>query len=129
MRHILFAALPIALAACQSDPFEQIGYFKDDARNRVFVLQASEAVDVEQVRQKADQLAYTDGQMTMAFVYERDTEGVTDVVTNATGYIEATDAMHRATVPAWRWRFVHQPNGQTVLTDCATEPNEGACRE
>ena len=119
----------LALVACQDSRFDQTGYFKDDASNRVFAIVAPPDVSSDQVRDHVNRLSHTDGQFTIAYVFSSETPAPADFLTLAPDYMTANDRMFEGDVAPWRWRYVHSPNGSTTIVDCAVAFDEGNCRE
>lgn len=123
-----FAAIAAALllSACQSDdPFTQIGYFKDAASNRVFILHADTATP-EQAQAAAERLSTSASRAMIAYLFTGPAKP-TDAVTLAGSYMAANTAMFEQSTP-WRWRYVVSPDGATTLVDCATPTDRGNCR-
>ena len=128
-RYLLACAATLATAGCDEEaPFETNASFKDDIRNRVFVIQATEPVSTEQVAEYAETIAHTDGQFTVAFIYEAGGDTPADLVTLNTDYLAAINAMYDTpAVPPWRWRYSRNPAGNSHLVDCAFEPRDDLC--
>lgn len=122
------AALALSLAGCApDDPFERIGYFKDDLRNRVFVIEATGPVTADQAREHAEGLPQTEGAQTVGYIFEAGTDPA-DPVTTARDVVAAHDAMFDGPGPTWRWRYLRAPNGQTTFIDCHADRQDGHCK-
>lgn len=119
----------LALVACQDSGFDQTGYFKDDASNRVFAIVAPPDVSSDQVRDHVTGLMHTDAQFTIAYVFPSGTSAPGDFLTLAPDYMTANNRMFDGDVAPWRWRYIHSPNGRTTLIDCAAAYDEGNCRK
>ncbi len=125
-----FILVPIALClpACQPDgPFKQIGYFRDDAPNRIFMLHSPEPVSTEEARAEADKQPNTAGRVTQVFLFEGGDPPL-DYVTQAADYIAAANALFDRPNPAWRWRLVKTPNGEVWFHDCKEKPDSDNCK-
>jgi len=72
-------------------------------------------------------LPQTDGAQTIAYIFEAGTEPA-DLVTNAPDMVAAAVALFDEPSPAWRWRYLRAPNGQTAFIDCQTDPQDGHCK-
>ncbi|WP_227268941.1 hypothetical protein [Roseobacter weihaiensis] len=113
-----FVVLLLGLSACNEDKFGEIGYFKGNNNNRVFVLKATEQVGEDDVAERAAKLMQTNGRMTIAFVAEQGVADLTDIVTQAQDFQRANGEMldrHEL----WRWWYRRSPNGEETLVDCA----------
>lgn len=119
----------LTLAACQESEFDQTGYFKDDARNRVFAIVAPPEADTDLVQDHVTGLMNTDRQFTIAYVFPSGTAAPADFLTLAPDYMTANNRMFDGDVAPWRWRYIHSPNGQTTLIDCNRIEDEGHCRK
>lgn len=123
LRPIVFL---LALSACTTDPFTQIGYFKDDNLNRVFQIVADAEVKPEAARAHLERRMHTDGRFTVAVIYEANTEA-RDVVTLAPDYMSAIDAIHDGPGRGWRWRMATSATGDQQFTDCTVTPDDDLC--
>ena len=118
----------LIVAACKPDPIQQIGYFKDEASNRVFVLQADDEIEATTARDIIAGKMHTEGQMTVVYLFTSDSAAPSDVVTLAPNFVAANQAMFDSPGPAWRWRWVKAPSGKTTFTDCETAPDDSSCK-
>ncbi|WP_243612941.1 hypothetical protein [Shimia aestuarii] len=126
MRPIAPLITTIALCACiGGDPFSQIGYFKDDNRNRVFMLYAENPTE-EQAIEAARSSMHTSGRFTVTYIFVGRNKPK-DIATLADNYVAANDAVYAAG-KKWRWRYIASPNGKTILIDCYTKsPDPDHC--
>lgn len=125
IRLSLAATAALALSACQPDEpsLQQIGYFKGENKNRVFVYQAPEGAKPEQVRILAAESMHTDKRMTAAFIFEAEAPNPIDNVTGATNFLAAMTAMFEQNT-GWRWHYLHQPSSDEWFYDCAVEQDD-----
>ena len=119
----------LTLTACQESGFDQTGYFKDDARNRVFAIVAPPEADTDQVRDHVTGLMHTDRQFTVAYVFENGSTAPADFLTLAPDYMTANNRMFEGDVAPWRWRYIQSPNGDVTFVDCTAAFEEGNCRK
>ena len=124
----LLLCAAIAVAGCQPAPFSQIGYFKDAAPNRVFILHAETQTDIAVVQTHAAALAHTTGQFTQAFYYLAPAAVPDDAVTLAADYLSAVNRMFDGPIAAWQVRAVIAPDGTMTLTDCRHTQPDDACK-
>lgn len=119
----------ILIAACRdSDPFDQVAYFRGDNRNRVYVLTAPVGTQAGVVQDRVEALFNTAGRFTAVFVFETSTAppGI-QAVTLASDYMAAIDLAYSERFSGWRWRFVRTPTGETNWIDCVRRGNEDLC--
>lgn len=127
MRRVLLLPTLFLCGCLPEASTDQIGYFKsDDPANRVFLLQAKDGSSIDTLRKDAEQKINTPGQFTMVFIVPADVTTPPDVVTGASDYLQAVDAVYDTEIP-FRWRSVMNPNETFVFVDCAVDQEASAC--
>lgn len=126
----LFSALlpALLLAGCQENSFNQAAYFKDEARNRVFVIEAIAPVTADEIEDNARGQMNTSGQMTIAYYYLTAGHAPADRITRAPDFQQANTMMFEGPVQPWDFRAIHSPNGTFTLIDCRNSGDESNCR-
>lgn len=125
---VLLVALVTSSCLDDTDPFKQIGYFKGDNRNRVFLIQATEPVTEDQIAEYAKGLMNTAGRFTMAFIYADPNAEMTDPVTAAPDYMAAIDRMYQSRLAPWDYRTVVDATGAFSIRNCRIHYAEPECK-
>jgi hypothetical protein len=110
--------------------FEEIGYFKDGSKNRIYTIKYSSNALPHHVRAHAEKLMYTDGQMMAAYYYKEGSTIPADGVTLAASMIKASDVIYEAPgLSKWQFAFMKSFNGVVVFVDCIKDQNNDLCRK
>jgi hypothetical protein len=125
-RFTVVLAMGLFLMGCDGGLFDQIGYFKDTNRNRVFHLQLTQRASTSEVLEAAKSVMHTEGRMTVAFISDFEPSNLVDVVTQAASFLDANDAMLSGG-QGWRWWYRQSPNGEVTLVDCEREGGNSIC--
>ena len=105
----------------------QKGYFQDSRRNRVFTLEMPAGMTSEQARAHAENLPYTQGQVTGAYYYRPGAQLPIDGVTLANDFLAATQVLDTPGLSRFSFAYVRGFNGQAAFADCETTPKNDLC--
>ena len=101
----------------------QVGYFKDDARNRIFTLECPSQASAGQVEAHAKRLMRTPGQLTAGYYYP---PGGAPDVTGASSVFQANGMLTGRSVRP-RYAFMRNLNGSIEFADCLSQPGHDLC--
>lgn len=111
---LLYISSIVFLSACSSDlDFEQIEYFKNKEKWRVFVYIAPDAT-IEQMKVHARKQMYTPGKTTDVYYYRSNPGFTPHSVTNASNAIEAQKLASR---PGCVLRYQKGPRGEEYFSE------------
>lgn len=114
------------LSACSSNTdFEQIEYYKNEAKWRVFVYVAPNAT-IDQIKEHARKQMYTPGKTTDVYYYRSNPYVTPFAVTNASSALEAQKF---ATRPGCVLRYQKSPNGVEYFSETPYEDWQNATQE
>ena len=116
------------LLACGESAFEQVGYFKDGARNRVStVTYDASSVSEEQIREYAVRQMNTRGQVTAVYLYPRGgARPPAGRLTQAANLFRANEII--AGGPQPRYAFMRYLNGNTEFVSCVENRGHSLCQ-
>jgi len=107
-----------------------VGYFQDDARNRVRTFSIAATADEATVRAHAEDLVSTAGQVMAAYYYTAGSTIPADGVTLAGNLVNATEVIYEdPNLSAWRFAFMRYFNGSIEFVDCTASPRHDLCRQ
>lgn len=95
----------IIFAACDSGKYDQVAYYKDDAKMRVFVYVTDET-DLNELKKHAKKQMHTDGATTAVFYYN-ELIGSTKSVTMAPNFHEALGRACTKWCVAGYWKYAN----------------------
>ena len=135
MRQTAVFVVAIALgAACmpEAEPqrIRQIGYFKDDAGNRVQTWTITPEVTRDDVLEHASAHIKTSGQLFASYYYTVGSRVPGDAVTLASTFVGATDVIFEGQGFApWKYVYMEPLVGPTTFIDCTADPQDDLCRK
>lgn len=94
---------------------EQVGYFKDENRNRVFAYVAPDDFSDAQAREFLADVMHSEGHVTRAFLYRPFKNHPGHKLTGARDFIEASNMMASALYDEWSWSVVINPAGRQTI--------------
>ena len=113
-----------ALAAA-SGAFEEIGYFKDARRNRIFTVTVAAETPEADIKNFAAKKMNTKGQLTAVYFYLKAENNPGARVTTAGSVSEANSILD--TAPQYDYVFMRYLNGATEFANCREAPDAGLC--
>ena len=131
-RFALFTLAALSLAGCKEDgpDFTEHVYVKDDARNRVFILEAQEPITAEQAHTEAKSKMNTERQFTVVFIYEPGTypeagpKGGSDAP-----FTDGMDLALSSPLGLHRYYYSMAPTGNEDFLDCkGADSGNTACQ-
>jgi hypothetical protein len=110
--------------------FREVGYFKDNAKNRVFTIAYKPDTTEHEIRAYAEGLMYTSGQMTAAYFYPEGGLIPADGITLAGSVFEANDVLYESPgLSKWRYAYMKGFRGTSEFVDCERDPDNDLCRK
>lgn len=111
------------------DPFKELGYFKDDGRNRIFTISYAPGASRDAMRKYASNLPYTERRMTAAYFYPEGSVIPRDGITLAPSIFDANRVLYEMKgLSAWTAVYMRGLNGVERFIDCQSKPSDGLCR-
>ena len=126
MRYVVLFVLVAVLSGGSGEPsFSRKGYFKSDAKDRIFTFMLPEGVVEQEVQKFAKGRAHTAGQMTAIYFYELSAMMVpADGITFAVSVFAANDVLDDPQMSRWRYVYMHYRNGIETFVDCTSSVHE-----
>ena len=128
--YLLVLLLAATVAGCSDAHFRQVGYFKDEGKNRIFTIAYKSGTSEHEIRSHAESLMYTSGQMMAAYFYPEGSHIPADEVTLAGSLVKANEVLYET--PGWsKWRYAYMRyfNGKPEFVDCEQDPGNGLSRK
>jgi hypothetical protein len=114
----------------RSQNFKQLGYFKDERRNRIFTYIFQEGTTFSEIQAHAKSLMHTSKQWMAAYYYPPGSIVPSDGVTQAGSVEQAKRVLyHMDGLSPWRYAFARLFSGTTAFVDCQHDPGNGLCRK
>lgn len=112
------------------EPFNQRGYFKSTANDRVFTVEMQHIVLPNEAHRYAIRRPYTAGQMTAVYFYLPGSNLPVDGITKARSLINSNRVLYDVSgLPKWRFAFLKGRNGVEIFVDCEADPRNELCRK
>lgn len=128
--------LSVILAGCSDgasnsqSAFRQVGYLKDSAKNRIFTIAYKAGTTEQEVRNHAERLMHTQGQMMSAYYYPEGSVIPADGVTLAGSVFKANDVLFETPgLSKWRYAYMRHFIGTSEFVDCEKSPDNDLCRK
>lgn len=117
-------------AASSQSAFRQVGYLKDNAKNRIFTIAYKPGTTEQEVRNYAERLMHTQGQMMAAYFYPEGSVIPADGVTLAGSVFKANDILFETSgLSKWRYAYMRHFRGTSEFVDCDKTPDSDLCRK
>ncbi|MFN3990016.1 MAG: hypothetical protein ACK4IS_07140 [Erythrobacter sp.] len=118
------------MTVCSNAPnFPQAGYFKDDARNRIFAFVLPADADAATVRQHAERQLHTSGQVTAAYYWRDGATHPRASLTKAQSLLAATELVDEEVYDRYAFVMIRSPDGTISFADCEADPAEALCQQ
>jgi hypothetical protein len=119
----------VILLTSNQDNFTQVGFFKDNANNRIFTISYKVGSSEGKIKTYAEGLMNTSGQMTAAYFFPEGSIIPADGLTLASSVFEANDVLYEApNVGKWRYAYMKYLDGTSEFVDCEQVPDSVLCR-
>lgn len=117
-------------ASNSQSAFRQVGYMKDNAKNRIFTIAYKPGATEQEVRSHAERLTHTQGQMMAAYYYPEGSVIPADGVTLADSVFKANDVLFETLgLDKWRYAYMRHFIGTSEFVDCEKKPDNDLCRK
>ena len=134
--YFLVLLLSVTVAACSDgsssdqENFTEVGYLKDNAKNRILTISYKLGTSEDEIRAHAEGLMYTSGQMMAAYFYPEESIIPADGVTLAGSVSEANDVLYETPgLSKWRYAYMRYFDGTSEFVDCEQDPDNDLCRK
>jgi hypothetical protein len=129
LKALLIVAV-LALAACDQNPVEPAGYYKNAAGVRVFTFELKGSPTEREIREHARNLPYTAGRMTAAYYYVAGSKIPRDGVTLARSVFEVNEVLYEMPgLSPWRYAYMRSLDGSAEFVDCSVQTGHSLCRK
>ncbi|MEM8854715.1 MAG: hypothetical protein AAGD34_13520 [Pseudomonadota bacterium] len=108
---VLMVAACVAAACTPSEDLIQAAYFKSDERHRVLAYHSEESLTPGQARALLKNVAWTEGTLTAAYLYEDGDAIPREAISSASDYLAAMRITERPPYNVWYCRLVIAPTG------------------
>ena len=110
--------------------FRQVGYLKDNGKNRIFTIAYKPGTTEQEVRSHAERLMYTQGQVMAAYFYPEGSLIPADGVTLAGSMFKANDVLFETPgLSKWRYAYMRYLKGTSEFVDCEKTADNDLCRK
>ena len=110
--------------------FRQVGYLKDNAKNRIFTIAYKHGTSEQEIRTHAKSLMHTSGQMMAAYFYPEGSTIPADGVTLAGSMFKANDVLYDMPgLSKWRYAYMRHFKGSSEFVDCEQNQSNDLCRK
>jgi hypothetical protein len=114
----------------RNSAFRPVGYFKDDANNRIHTIAFKPGATEQEINEHAEGLMHTQGQMLAAYYYSEGSVIPADGVTLAGSLDEANNVLYEVEgLSSWRYAFMRYFRGNAEFVDCELSPDNPLCRK
>jgi len=130
--YLILFSLPFLIIGCGSGNknFNQEGYFKNNARNRIFTYSFKSGTTKQEVKEYARNLMNTPGRMTAAYFYPEGSLIPRDGVTLANSMDRVNYVLYDMPgLNKWRYAYMKYFTGSSEFVDCQESPNHDLCRK
>lgn len=131
---ILVLLMSLMIIGCSESSknkgFKQVGYLKDNSKNRIYTYAYSSHLSGTQIRSYAESLMSTSGQMMAAYFYPKGSLIPADGITLSKSIFQANDVLYK-TKNLGKWKFVYMKNfnGAIKFINCDKTPKNDLCRQ
>lgn len=126
---VIFIMLLSSSSAIAGGQIKNLAYFKDENRNRIFLLSYSKKVTEDQIKNHAINLPHTDWRMTTAYYFPEGSQVPSDHVQFAKNVSHANAILYDLNgVSKWTYSYMHSLKGEKFLINCDKNPEDGLCR-
>lgn len=108
---VLAVAACVASACTPSEDLIQAAYYKSDERHRVLAYRSQGDLTPGQARALLKNVAWTEGTLTAAYLYEEDGDIPREAISSASDYLAAMRITERPPYNLWYCRLVIAPSG------------------
>ena len=133
LRILLFSVVMVGCSdgtSSSQSAFRQVGYLKDNAKNRIFTIAYKPGTTEQEVRSHAERSMHTQGQMMAAYFYPEGSVIPADGVTLAGSVFKANDVLFETPgLSKWRYAYMRHFRGTSEFVDCEKTPNSDLCRK
>lgn len=110
--------------------FRQVGYLKDNAKNRIFTIAYKPGTTEQEIQSHAEQLMNTQGQITAAYYYPEGSVIPADDVTLAGSVFKANNVLYDTPgFSKWHYAFMRHFKGTSEFVNCEKSPDNDLCRK
>jgi len=112
------------------NPFNEVGYYKDKARHRIFAISFKNGTTEEQIKAYASKLMNTKGRFTAAYFYPEGSKIPSSGLTLAGSLVKANWLLYEAPgMSKWHYAYMHTVDGKTIFVDCIKNPKHDLSRQ
>lgn len=127
----MFRLLPAlaTLAACQNETTRQISYFKDDTRNRVYLVEMLQPLTPDQLIDIGSAKMNSDGHRTIVFFFKAGSAPDGDPISALPSFGDVMGKMTTPELSGYAFRYDKMPTGAEELLACTPAAEGPSCSE
>ncbi len=127
---VTFLTIFIATSIYAEEQIEQVGYMKDENRNRIFTLTFNKNISETDIQKHAANLPNTAGWMTAAYYYPENSVVPSNIVTSAGNIVKVIRVLYETPgFSKWKYAYMITFSGKTKFINCTKTPENVLCRK